>query len=637
MPESGPLPQTFGKYTLVDRIAAGGMAEVYRAKIYGVAGFEKTVAVKRILPHFAEDEGFVDMFVREANIAVKLAHSNIVQVFELGRVGENYYIALEFVEGRDLKSLVRQAASCGRPLAPELVAWIVQRICAGLHHAHVATDEDGSALGIIHRDVSPHNVLLSWTGEVKVADFGIAKLQSGARHTQTGMLKGKLAYMSPEQAEGDPSIDARSDVFAAGVVLYECLTGVRPFEGQTDREILRAVRDRVPPAPSTLVAGIPAELDAIVARAMAKSRDHRYPDAAAMGKALGAVLQRMGSASGRVVDSEDLAETMRDLLGPRPASPRTSSPAIDVRGGGGARANDGFDPTAGGAGTGTGAGKGGTPILPMGVAGDQSAPSLVRTRNTGPDASQIFAAAPAESTTARPSGWSATAPQGLQSQTSFPLAQPSRTFPSERAPGRGPLIAAGIGGVVLVVAVSFALPSIRRGLAPAASPGAVTAIPTPYAEPTPMAVTAPSGALLVEGTPAGATISIGDRVIGKLGETIGGIAAGSRSVTVSADGYRAQTLPVDVAAGGVTTHKVALVRGRGEVRISRPLRKPYQVRIPGVTNGFTSLAVLRVPAGTHRTEIKDGEKTYKATLVVRDGATTVMKLPEVLTNGATFK
>ncbi len=327
---AGPLPQTFGKYTLLERIASGGMAEVFRAKTFGVAGFEKTVALKRILPHFAADEGFVEMFVREAKIAVRLSHANVVQVYELGRVAEDYYIALEYVDGSDLKALVKKG-----PLPVDLAAWIAQRICAALHHAHAAVDDAGGSLGIVHRDVSPHNVLLSWNGEVKVADFGIAKLASGVRHTRTGTVKGKLAYMSPEQSLGESDLDGRSDLFAVGIVLFEMLTGRRPFDGETDREILRKVQQDEPPPPSAMATGVPAELDAVVAKALAKRRDDRFSDGQAMGRALGLFLQRRAAESGAVVEEEDLARLMRERLGGkgaagrRLATPREGTPILE--------------------------------------------------------------------------------------------------------------------------------------------------------------------------------------------------------------------------------------------------------------------------------------------------------------------
>ena len=224
------FPQEFGRYQLMDRIAAGGMAEVFRAKVYGVEGFEKSIAIKRILPAFSSDPAFVDMFVREARLTVQLTHSNIVQVFELGKIGDRYYIAMELVDGWDLRTVVRQSKDLRTPFLDDLSVYVVSESLSGLHHAHTVSDERGHVVGIIHRDVSPHNILISRTGQVKVGDFGIAKL---TRHGETkeGDIRGKLHYMSPEQLKnGAGDVDTRADIYSLGVVLYELVTGILPFE-----------------------------------------------------------------------------------------------------------------------------------------------------------------------------------------------------------------------------------------------------------------------------------------------------------------------------------------------------------------------------------------------------------------------
>jgi serine/threonine protein kinase len=221
-------PIQFGKYFLLERINMGGMAEVFRAKAYGVEGFERLVAVKKILPSISEDKEFIRMFIDEAKIAVQLSHANIAQVFDLGRVGGSYYIALEHVHGRDLRALYDRCREKSAPMPVAQACFIIQKVCEGLDYAHNKRHENGDELGLVHRDVSPQNVLVSFEGEVKIIDFGIAKAAGRCSRTQAGILKGKFAYMSPEQERGQ-AINRRSDVFSTGIVLYELLTGKRMF------------------------------------------------------------------------------------------------------------------------------------------------------------------------------------------------------------------------------------------------------------------------------------------------------------------------------------------------------------------------------------------------------------------------
>jgi serine/threonine protein kinase len=206
-----PIP--FGKYLLLERINVGGMAEVFKAKAFGVEGFERLVAVKRILPSIAEDQEFITMFVDEAKIAVQLTHANIAQIFDLGRVGDSYFIAMEYVHGKDLRAIFDRARKRGETVPVPMACYVAMKICEGLDYAHNKKDAAGRDLHLVHRDVSPQNVLLSYDGEVKVIDFGIAKAAGKAGKTQAGILKGKFGYMSPEQVRGLP-LDRRSDIFA---------------------------------------------------------------------------------------------------------------------------------------------------------------------------------------------------------------------------------------------------------------------------------------------------------------------------------------------------------------------------------------------------------------------------------------
>jgi serine/threonine protein kinase len=254
------------------------MAEVFKAKAFGAEGFERTVAIKRILPHLVEDRDFVEMFIDEAKIAVRLQHPNIVAIHDLGRAGGTLYIAMELVSGKDLRAVFDFEQARGGAAPVSVACHVVMKMCEALHHAHFAAGPQGEPLQIIHRDVSPHNVLLSFDGEVKVADFGLAKARGRMVQTEAGVVKGKLAYMSPEQLRGD-DIDHRVDVFVLGIVLFELLTGRRLFLGSSDMDTLRRVHEaRVPPL-QALNPAIHPDLEAIVRRALARDRDQRYATA----------------------------------------------------------------------------------------------------------------------------------------------------------------------------------------------------------------------------------------------------------------------------------------------------------------------------------------------------------------------
>jgi len=281
--------ESFGPYRLLERIAVGGMAEVFRAKRQGVEGFEKVVAVKRILPHLSDNQEFVDMFVHEAKMVAGLTHPNIVQIFDLGKLESSYYIAMELVHGRDLRSIQKRAQDRGVRVPLDLAALIVSKICSALEYAHRKKDDRGRPLQIVHRDVSPQNVLISFEGDVKLTDFGIAKAASKATTTDHGELRGKLLYMSPEQAWGRP-IDKRADIFSLGVVFYELVTGHKPFLASSEGSILDAVREcRVAP-PTTINPRIPDRLASVVMKALDRDPDQRYQDAAEMYRDLDRVL-----------------------------------------------------------------------------------------------------------------------------------------------------------------------------------------------------------------------------------------------------------------------------------------------------------------------------------------------------------
>ena len=282
-----------GKYKLVRLIASGGMAEVYLARQAGAAGFEKLVCLKRILPHLARDKQFVDMFLNEARLAARLDHPNIVSIFDLGEANGNYFIAMEFIDGPSLRAAAKRALERGERLPiPEIVK-IVSMAAAGLHYAHDLAGPDGKPLGLVHRDISPDNILVHRNGAAKVVDFGIAKAADSGAFTRTGTLKGKVAYMPPEQLRGDP-LDRRADVFALGVVLYEMLAGQRPWSGDSDVSLIGKIMTDEPAPLGTLRPDAPAGLVAVLDRALAKDREGRYASCHDLQADLEALLVSLG-------------------------------------------------------------------------------------------------------------------------------------------------------------------------------------------------------------------------------------------------------------------------------------------------------------------------------------------------------
>ena len=271
----------FGPYTLVRQIAVGGMAEIHLARARGIAGFEKYVALKMIHPNFAEDESFIQMLIDEAKIAVQLSHVNIGQTFDLGRVGDTYYIVMEFVDGADLYQILRKGSERDLEMPVDVAAFVAKEMANGLDYAHRKRDGGGQPMGIVHRDVSPQNVLVSTAGEVKLVDFGIAKATMKARQTAVGVIKGKYYYMSPEQAWGDV-VDCRSDVFSTGIVLYEMLTGQMLYLEEDLHRLLDMVRRADIAPPSTLRRGVPPTLERIVMKALQPRAADRYPSSQAL-------------------------------------------------------------------------------------------------------------------------------------------------------------------------------------------------------------------------------------------------------------------------------------------------------------------------------------------------------------------
>lgn len=287
-----PAFQKLGRYILLSEIASGGMATVFRAKLLGIEGFEKEFAVKKILPHWSHNREFVDMLIDEAKVLVHLHHNNIVQVFELGKEGESYFIAMEFVDGFDLRKILNHMKKSGQRLPLDLVLYIMKQICLGLDFAHTRKGRDQKPLNIIHRDISPQNILISLEGEVKITDFGIARVVGKSSQTATGVLKGKFSYMSPEQALGK-DIDQRTDLFALGVVFYEMVFGEKCFDGRNDLEIIEKVKNvEVSYSQDTL-----EPVRHILIKAMSPQREARFQSAREFHEALATLEREVGQTS----------------------------------------------------------------------------------------------------------------------------------------------------------------------------------------------------------------------------------------------------------------------------------------------------------------------------------------------------
>jgi serine/threonine protein kinase len=324
-------PVEFGDYTLIKKLATGGMGEVFLARQEQGAGFERYVAIKRILPELSGDDEFVRMFLDEARLAARLNHPNVVQIYDLGICGDQYYLAMEFLEGRDLRRIMGRLGTHDRALPGAHAVQIIYGAAEGLHYAHELRDAHGDRLNVIHRDVSPQNIFVTFHGTIKVLDFGIAKAEARSVRTKTGGLKGKYPYLSPEQVKGE-EIDGRSDVFSLGTVLWEVTIGRRLFKRDNDLLTLQAVLQCEVPRPSELMANYPPELEAIVMRALARKAVDRYPTCRALQEDLeqfvgqfGLVLSplKLGDFVKNLFSDED--RTVTDILDSLKKAPRSRS------------------------------------------------------------------------------------------------------------------------------------------------------------------------------------------------------------------------------------------------------------------------------------------------------------------------
>ncbi|UQA55864.1 serine/threonine protein kinase [Polyangium aurulentum] len=317
------LGQQQQRYRVLERLAAGGMAEVYLAESAGIEGFKKRVAIKRVLPHLSEKKRFIAMFLDEARLSANLTHSNVAQVFDIG-VGESaYFIVMEYVDGSDLKAIIDFLRKTKRPLPVEVAVYIGEKICEGLAYAHEARGPDGTPLHVVHRDVTPANVLITKWGEVKIVDFGLAKATSQLEKSEPGIVKGKFGYLSPEATRAE-EVDARTDIFAVGIILWELLAGKRLFLGGSDYQTIKRVQEALVPSLTSLNKDVPPELEKIIARALAKEPEKRFQTAREFGRALTSLLFKMG----RPVGAHDVAELVHGTVALRKTSDQDKDTAL---------------------------------------------------------------------------------------------------------------------------------------------------------------------------------------------------------------------------------------------------------------------------------------------------------------------
>ena len=302
-------PEPFGKYFLLDRVAIGGMAEIFRARTYGHGGFEKELVIKRILGHLTDDSEFVTMFIEEAKLTVQLQHPNVVQVYDFGKIRENYFLAMEGVYGKDLKTISQKVADKRQQLPLQFSAFMAHEAAKGLYYAHNKKDEKGLDINIVHRDISPTNVIVGFDGQVKLLDFGIAKAENSAIRDTEGVLKGKFEYMSPEQAQGK-IVDHRSDIFSLGICLWEMITQRRLFKSEKKLETLERIRNCDIPQVRVVNPEVPVPLEHIVNKALAKEPRDRYQDAEQMRHELEEYLKPTGINELTL----DVSDWMQDLF-----------------------------------------------------------------------------------------------------------------------------------------------------------------------------------------------------------------------------------------------------------------------------------------------------------------------------------
>jgi len=549
-----------GRYELLLAIAKGGMARVWAARQHGQRGFSKTVAIKTILPHLAEEPEFERMFLDEARIAALIHHPNVCEIYELGEEGKVLYLAMEWVNGESLVHILRSSGKMA-PMEPRLCARIIADACAGLHAAHQLQDDMGRPMNVVHRDVSPHNILVGADGNVKVADFGVAKAL-GQMHSATiaGQVKGKIAYMAPEQIAGT-SADRRIDIFAMGVVLYEATTGRRPFVGDGDPQVMHAILSGQFTPPSRIIRGYPPDLEQIVLTAMAQDPARRFPTAERMRMALEEYLAR----SGPIITQSHVGTFVQQRVGGVLDRRRDR-----IRAAANAPAPDDIS---------GGAAVGGTPSAPQ-----PAVTSGVHARNPAPGTPPGGAFIPR-------------ADQTGPSMVSRPLVgapPPSNAAKYVLAAAIGVTVVAGLGAAFIVVARNRAMRD-----APVATATATHVAPVASFTPSASAKPALSPTIELRGLPKEAVLEVDGKPLAAGVRAVPRPASGAKTTVVaSAPGFASQTLTLDESAP--SSLEVALTiesPPTHNVDLDTPQAPAPQTPQTGTT---ASTGQSAVPAPTHK-------------------------------------
>jgi eukaryotic-like serine/threonine-protein kinase len=558
-----------GRYVLIAPLASGGMAEIWLARQPGLHGFEKIVVIKRMIGALQDDPDHVEMFLSEARLAAALSHRHVVQIYELGEDQGSFFIVMEFIEGESLARLYKTSRQLKMPLpvpmAVQLIAWSAE----GLHYAHTLTDGSGNTRGIIHRDVSPQNLLVTADGSIKLVDFGIAKVAS--EETSSGKLKGKIAYMPPEQARAE-QLDPRADIFALGVVLFELLTSSRLFGKMDDLEILNHLISEQPlPHCSERNATIPPELDALVARAMAPRREDRFATA----REFQTALENWLSATGQRAASADIADYLNKLFPQRNAERRALLEA--------ARKGELSPQIA-------------SNLFSSSGSGSHSDPSAPGSRSSGGRAARVPPAAEGEGTHDVSMSWAA------------PVAKKSR---------RGPLVIAL--GVVAVAVLIGAIALGRPGAGAAGPPDAGVAAPPP-------------SSLAIECTPK-ATIILDGAQVGSTPFTVEDLSLGEHQLVLRAPGYLEQKRAVTVRSAGERLQLVLalekeapppVVDAGAPAPIVRAANGKLNLRTTPWTSVFlgkrklgdTPLVGVTLPAGSHVLRVSNPEAGVESSIEI---------------------
>lgn len=590
-----PKFQRFGKYILLDRINVGGMAEVFRGKSFGVEGFTRLVAIKRILPNISKDEDFIEMFVDEAKLTVQLQHANVVQVFDLGKADDRYYIAMEYVSGGDLRTVWDRARKRNRLLPIAMSCYLVMKCCEGLDYAHRKKDELGKDIGLVHRDVSPQNLLVSYEGEVKVVDFGIALARHKVSKSQAGVLKGKFGYMSPEQVRG-VELDHRSDIFACGIMLWELLVGDRLFLGESDFSTLEKVRNVEMVPPTHFNKNLSPQVERIVMKALAKNRDDRYRYASEMAEDL----QRFLFASNQPFARTDLSRYMHQHFAEEiKAEQDRLEKYRDVN-------EADFEPALGNAVAAP------PPVPSMSNITGASGINNPRDESSGADAKFAVARIPT-ALKPRPVTFSSAAAPGLPSsvgQPDFgsialpadPLPLPSKAPPPPEPKRKSPLVLVAAISAVAAVGVVAALWLLSRG---------------------------GSGTLSVEATPPDVEVLINDEKVADRTPFIRDLDPGSYVLTVRKAGHRDLVRPVKIVAGQVDAEVLVLEPLGGTASVAvRASPSGLAIWLNGVDTGKKTPSTLApLTAGDYAIDLKqEGEIVYTTTVKLHDAAAELVEV-----------